>query len=152
MCSCLLNDKECEVFDNLLALEASVKEETLLFLIYIAGYVQKKGGVVKKNDSLFYYQKFGKYVDALNRGSLTLQPDSLVQWCIFCVIFFQQVLNAECRKFFVDMFFCLIAVRYDFCVSKKHFAILCNILLKNYSEFCTPRSSKEAGLKILKLC
>ena len=42
-CSRLLNDKECEVFDNLHALEASVKEETLLSLIYIAGYVQKKG-------------------------------------------------------------------------------------------------------------
>ena len=42
MCSCLLNDKECEVFDNLRSLEASVKEETLLSLIYIAGYVQKR--------------------------------------------------------------------------------------------------------------
>ena len=42
MCSRLLNDKECEVFDNLRFLEASVKEETLLSLIYIAGYVQKR--------------------------------------------------------------------------------------------------------------
>ena len=42
MCSRLLNDSEGEVFDNLHALEASVKEETLLSLIYIAGYVQKK--------------------------------------------------------------------------------------------------------------
>ena len=42
MCSRLLNDKECEVFDNLRALEANVKEETLLSLVYIAGYVQKR--------------------------------------------------------------------------------------------------------------
>ena len=88
-----MNDKECEVFDNLHALEVSVKEETLLSLIYIAGYVQKKGGVVKENDSLFHYHKFGKYVDALNRGSLFLLQDYLVQWCIFCVIFFLQVLD-----------------------------------------------------------
>ena len=42
MCYRLLNDQECEVFDNLRALEASAKEETLLSLIYIAGYVQKR--------------------------------------------------------------------------------------------------------------
>ena len=52
LCSRLLNDKECKVFDNLHVLEASVNEETFLFLIYIAGYVQKKNGVVKENDSL----------------------------------------------------------------------------------------------------
>ena len=101
----MLNDKKCEVFNNLHALEASVKEETLLSLIYIAGYVQKKGGVVKENDSLFHYHKFEKYVDALNRGSRTLPLDYFVQWCIFCLIFFLEVLNAECRKYFVDMFF-----------------------------------------------
>ena len=105
MCSRLLNDKKCEVFGNLHALEASVKEETLLSLIYIAGYVQKKGGAVKENDSLFYYHKFGKYVDALNGRSLTLPQNCLVQWCIFCVIFFLQVLDARCRIFFVDIFF-----------------------------------------------
>ena len=113
-----MNDKECEAFDNLHALEASVKEETLLSLIYIAGYVQKKGGVMKENDLLFHYHKFGKFVDALNRGSLTLPQDYLVQWCIFCVIFFLQVLDAGCRKYFVDRFF-LISERYHFCVSKK---------------------------------
>ena len=42
MCSRLLNDKECEVFENLHALEASVKGETLSSIIYIAGYVQKR--------------------------------------------------------------------------------------------------------------
>ena len=34
MCSRLLNDKEYEVFNNLRALEASVKEETLLYVKY----------------------------------------------------------------------------------------------------------------------
>ena len=110
----------------------------------------KKGGVMKENDSLFYYQKFGRYFDALNRGSLTLPQGCHVQWYIFCAIFFLQVLDAGCRKFFVNMFF-LSSVRYSLCVSKNHCAILCNILLKNYSVFCTPRSSKESGLKILKL-
>ena len=34
---------------------------------------------VKENDSLFHYHEFGKYVDALNRGSLALPQDYLVQ-------------------------------------------------------------------------
>ena len=124
-----MNDKECEVFDNLHALEVSVKEETLSSLIYIAGYVQKKGGVVKENDLLFHYHKFGKYVDALNRGSLSLPQDYLVQWCIFCVIFFPQVLDAGCRKYFVDRFF-KISVRYDFCVSKKTLRFFVQYIVK----------------------
>ena len=33
---------------------------------------------------------------------------------------------------------------------KKHCVILSNLLLKNDSMFCTPRSGKESGLKILK--
>ena len=74
----------------------------MLSLIYIAGYIQKKGGEVKENDSFFYHQNFEKYFDALNRGSLTLPQDSLVQWCTLCVIFFLQVLDGGCRKFFVD--------------------------------------------------
>ena len=116
----------------------------MLSLIYIAGYIQKKGGEVKENDSFYYHQNFGKYFDALNKGSLTLPQDSLVHWCTFCVIFFLQVLDTGCPKI-------LISVRHGFCASKKHCAILCNILLKNYSVFCTPRSSKESGSKVLKL-
>ena len=124
-----MNDKECEVFDNLHALEVSVKEETLSSLIYTAGYVQKKGGVVKENDLLFHYHKFGKYVDALNRASLSLPQDYLVQWCIFCVIFFPQVLDAGCRKYFVDRFF-KISVRYDFCVSKNTLRFFVQYIVK----------------------
>ena len=124
-----MNDKECEVFDNLHALEVSVKEETLSSVIYITGYVQKKVVVVKENDLLFHYHKFGKYVDALNRGSVSLPQDYLVQWCIFCVIFFPQVLDAGCRKYFVDRFF-KISVRYDFCVSKKTLRFFVQYIVK----------------------
>ena len=79
----MLNDKECEVFDNLHALEASVKEETLLSLIYITEYEQKKGGVVKENDSLFQYRKFGKYIDALTRGSLSYSSTRLSRAVVY---------------------------------------------------------------------
>ena len=37
---------------------------------------KKKGGLVKENDSMFYYHKFGKYVDALDRWSLTLPKEN----------------------------------------------------------------------------
>ena len=78
VCSQRLNDKECEVLDNLQTLEESLREETVS-LVHIAGYVQKRGYEVKENDLLSYYQKFGKYFDVLNKGSLTITQDYLVQ-------------------------------------------------------------------------
>ena len=100
----------------LIGLAASVKEETLLS--HSAGYAQKKGGVVKENDSLFYYHKFTKYVDALNRGSLILPQDYLVQWCIFCVIFFQQVSMRGVEKFLLLCFLNFSKVRL-LCLKQK---------------------------------
>ena len=38
---------------------------------------KKKGGVVKENDFLCHYHKFGKYIDALNRGSLSYSSTRL---------------------------------------------------------------------------
>ena len=55
----------------------------------------------------------------------------------------------DVEKFLLICF--LISGRYDFCVSKKHCAISCNVLLKHDSVFCTSRRNKESGLKILKL-
>ena len=52
MCSKQLNDKECKVLGDSQNLEESYREETILFLIHIAKYIQKKRSEVKENDSL----------------------------------------------------------------------------------------------------
>ena len=60
---------------------------------------------MKENDSLFYYHKFRKYVDALNRGSLTLPQNYLCAVVYILRDFLPASLGARCQKFFVDMFF-----------------------------------------------
>ena len=38
----------------------------------VAGYLQKQTGQICDNDTMNYYDKFGKYLDQLNRGALVL--------------------------------------------------------------------------------
>ena len=47
--------------------------------------------------------------------------------------------------------FNFIASKYEFRINRRQCRALANILLKNYSVFITPRSSKEVKLKELKL-
>ena len=149
-CSRSLTLNECEILDNLSEFEQKVLEETKSCLIYIAGYVKKKAGQLKENDTDFYYKKHGKYLDALDRGQLIKPQDSVVQWCILCLIFFTQLQSIECRIFVTDAFFS-ISECYFFGVTAKHCRILSNIFMKNYAILCTPRSIKESSLKVLKL-
>ena len=60
MCSRLLNDKECEVFDNLHILQASVKEETLLPLIHRVS--QKNDTICDPNDTKWCHFFWGHSV------------------------------------------------------------------------------------------
>ena len=43
-CSRNLDEKESEIMDNLSALEENIQKDTLLSIVYIAGYIQKKNG------------------------------------------------------------------------------------------------------------
>ena len=149
-CKTSLTEQECEIIDNLSTLEDKVPEETTSSLIYIAGYVQKKGGQAKENDTVFYFEKYGKYLESINRGHLIIPQDCIVQWCIFCLIFFVQLSNIKCHNFVANAFV-FISNFYEFNVLPKHCRILANIFLANYSILCTPRSTKEASLKVLKL-
>ena len=58
----------------------------LTAILYIAGYLQKQAGQIHDNDTMYYYDKFGKYLDQLNRGALLLPQDHFVQWCIYCFV------------------------------------------------------------------
>ena len=106
--------------------------------------------LIRDNDTMYYYDKFGKYLDQLNRGALVLAQDHLVQWCIHCFVLFTEIGERVCRTFLINLFIS-ISEKWYFNVSLKHSRILSNIFLKLYSLFWSPRSSKEASLKVLKL-
>ena len=134
-CSQSLTLNEYEILDNLPEFEQKVREETKSCLIYIAGYVQKKAGQLKETDTDLYYEKHGKYLDALDRGQLIKPQDSLVQWCRLCLIFFTQLQSIECRIFVTDAFFSISECYHLFGVTPKHCRILSNIFMKNYAQF-----------------
>jgi len=59
------------------------------------------------------------------------------------VIFFLQVLEAGCRKFFIEMFY-LISVRYRFCASKKNTVQFYAMYYQKITQvFCSSRRSKS---------
>ena len=103
LCKRLLTDEECEIFDNLQALEKSVGSDVVAAILYIAGYLQKQANQNRDNDTMYYYDKFGKYLDQLNRGVLVLPQGHLVQWCIYCFVLFTQIGERVCRTFLINL-------------------------------------------------
>ena len=145
-CSRNLDEKESEIMDNLSALEENIQEDTLLSIIYIAGYIQKKNGY-EYDDTVFYYQKFGSYFDSLDRGGLCTM---LYSGHCSALSYFCQFSEQLCRTFLVKQFL-FISEKFNFGLTENHSRTLSNILLKNYSILRSPGSSKETQLKILKL-
>ena len=150
-CNRELDEMEAELLDHLVELEESVPREVMLSLVYIAGYVEHRG--TREYDTMFYYNKYSDYFDALDRGNLEKPTDSIVQWTVFCYIFVSQTIERErdmCGKFLADQF-ASIAEKYEFEVNRIQCRSLANIWLKKYSVMSTPRSSKEVKLKEIKL-
>ena len=152
-CEKELTDEEFEYYKNLIDaladLEEFVNKETLMAIVYIGGYIQK---CEKESfdDTLLYYQEYGAYLKSLNRGGLQIPSDNIVQWVIFCHIFFKEIPSGKCRKFHIKMFL-FIADNYSFEVTKKQCQVLSNILMKNFAVINTPSSTKEKCLKVIKL-
>ena len=91
-CTRSLEEMEAEVLDNLIESEESVSRETMLSIVYIAGYIELHSEN-RADDTMFYYQKYSDYFDALDRGSLKKPSDSVVQWTVYCYIFFTQMMD-----------------------------------------------------------
>ena len=72
LCKRLLTDEECEIFDNPEALEESVGRDVVAAILYIAGYLQKQAGEIRDNDTIYYYNKFGKYLDQCHTSFIIL--------------------------------------------------------------------------------
>ena len=92
----MLDEESAEIFDNLGKLEMFIPFlATKIALVYIAGYVTRKDTELSEKDLLsqttFYHQKFGDYLDSLDRGSLNIPSDCSRQWTFFCYIMFNSV-------------------------------------------------------------
>ena len=84
--------------------EESVGSDVVGAILYIAGYLQNQAGQIHDNDTMYYYDKFGKYLYQLNRGALVLPQHHLVQWCIYCFVLFTQIGERVCRTFLINLF------------------------------------------------
>ena len=150
ICHRELTTEECDVIDNLEELEQSLSDDVIMGIVYIAGYVGRKFEIPCNECTTFYYDKYGSYLDNLNRGGLHIPHDGVVQWSLFSFCVFNTFSKDICRKLVVKTFM-YIAEKYDFCINERHCQILCNIFMKNMSLMNSPGSSTERQLKVLKL-
>ena len=143
-CGFMLTEDMCTIIDNLPKLEDRMSENTNMALIYIAGYIVRKDYIV---DTFKYHQKYGAFVNDLNRGGLTIPGDSACQWSFYFYVMFREVANYTCRKSLCNILM-IISELYGFNMERKHGLIMSNILFNNHSHLYTPRSSKERKQKI----
>ena len=99
---------------------------------------------------MLYYEKFGDYLNSIDRSGLKIPPDNVCQWVFFCFILFHYIKDKVCRRSLSDIFL-LVSEFYFFKINHPHCNTLANIFLNNYCAQITPRSNKEPALKVLKL-
>jgi hypothetical protein len=149
-----MDEAACDVFDNLSDLEGKISTDNKMSLVHIAGYVTRKDIALDEVESLgittFYYQKYGKYTDTLDRGWLNVPTDSACQWAFFGYLMFNAVKNSVCRTSLSNIFL-QISKTYSLNMTKQHASILSSILFNNHCQAMNPRSTKETKQKLLKL-
>ena len=108
--------------DNLPELESSLPVDTIMTLVYIAGYV------VRNDDphTYFYFEKYGSFTNEMNRGSLTIPGDSACQWVIYSYVMFHQVVDYSCRTSLCNVLI-VVSELYKFNMNRSHAFILSNI-------------------------
>ena len=91
-CGYKMNEEICELFDHLSYHEDKISVDNKMSLVHIAGYVTRKDIELTEEQMLetttFYYQKYGKYTDTLDRGWLNVPTDNACQWTFFAYTFF----------------------------------------------------------------
>ena len=127
-CSYTMDKKASSVFDNLPQLEESIPDDGKSSLVYIAGYVVRKRQSTDLEDTSLYYQQYGAYTEALNRGSITIPMDSVCQCVFFFYVMFNLVKEYVCKVSLVNLFM-KISDFYCFNASTKECSILSNIFL-----------------------
>ena len=148
-CGILLSDDMCDVLDNLPELEKSLTVDTIMTLVYIAGYIVRNDDDQLER-SYFYYEQYGNFLKDLNRGGLCIPYDAVCQWVIYSYAMFKVLAEVCCRTSLCN-FLMLISEMYELNMDRRHGMILSNILFKNYVVMYSPRSVQEPKQKILKL-
>ena len=150
-CKYTLDQESSEAVHNFPVLETYVHADVKQSLVYIAGYITRKDNKSSgEQDTLLYFDQYGCYTRALNRGRLSIPGDSVCQWTIFCYIIFNLIKDHVCRVSLIDIFQ-KISDFYMFNIEKHHSHILANILISKYCLTCCPKTHKETGQKVLKL-
>ena len=153
-CGYWMDEKVYEVFDNLPQLEDRISTDNKMSLVHVAGYVTRKDLAVDEDELLetttFYYQKYGKYTDIMDRGGLNVPSDTACQWVFFCYLMFNAVKHNVCRTSLSNIFM-QVAEMHSFNMSRTHARILSNVFFNNHCRLMTPRSTKESKQKVLKL-
>ena len=117
-------------------------------LVYIAGYIIRKDE--REEDSTVFSEKYGDFVQSLNREGLSLLGDSVCQWVIFCYMVFHKVASESCRRSLSKLLLS-ISDSNSFNMIENHARVLSNIFFNNYCHLYSPRFSKETNQKIIKL-
>ena len=85
VCCFLLDENSTEIFDGLPELESSIPEGTKMVLVYIAGYITRNDSgpsAEKLLNETSFYQKYGQYLDAMDRSGLDIPTDNTCQWSV----------------------------------------------------------------------
>jgi hypothetical protein len=127
-------------------------------LIYVSGYVDFKTGGSDNDeeaDTYFQYDEHRSYFDTVNRGGLTVPPDSIVVFCYYSYVAFS-ILSADRAPCFNAIMRCCKAVCRTYKLvsysRRKHVCkIMTNILLNNFSRLMTAPRAGERLMKLAKL-
>ena len=80
-CGFFPTEDMCSIMDKLPEFENLLSQDTKMALTYVAGYVVRNDGEI--DDTFTYHNKYGAFIDDLNRGGLTITGDSACQWSFY---------------------------------------------------------------------
>ena len=113
-CMYNLDEDGISLLNQLAEHEESIPHETKMSLVYMAGYVTRKDEMSERellDSTMFYHQKYGAYLDEIDRGGLKIPTDTTCQWVMFSYVMFNYVRSHVCRTSLVDV---LKAVAYTY--------------------------------------
>ena len=116
-CSFKLTEQMCDIMDFLPEMQSSISEDSMMGLIYIAGFlISKDKEQINEDDSHFYYEKYGSFTADFNRVSLHIPGDSVCQWVIYNYVMFHEIAHHCCRKSLCNVLL-IIAELYDLSIT-----------------------------------